>query len=415
MNRLFWGITLMVLVAAGGWAQSTWRGQAEIWTTADAPADGFVAASNEFPRNSLLSVENYKTRKTIQVRVVSALPVGSSALVLLNSKAALALEIKAGEVPLVGVRLDPTGVDRPDNPDPDVNPLAAKTVSPVTTPPAAVTPAVPVAKVTEVPTPTAAPEAPNTIARTPSVSSLDGTRGTNALDPDLLPLPVLADPEPVAEPVAEPVRTPLAVAELEDEIPVTPGRRVFVTTRDSEPVAQEAPAIEAPVTTEDPVPEEVAPVSEAVPEVATITEPEPAPVPVPEPEPEPIAEVAAVPEPAPAPVPPPTTVVPPRPVPSTAWVAVPGKLEGPLLGNVPLLAGLEKGRSYVQVGAWATEAEVLAALGTVKSHVPLALYRAEGEKNPWRVVVPAAPKGQLGVLLMHYRNQGFRGAGMVKG
>ena len=85
------------------------------------------------------------------------------------------------------------------------------------------------------------------------------------------------------------------------------------------------------------------------------------------------------------------------------------------MGTVAVLPGLEKGRSYVQVGAWASETELLAALGSVKSYVPLALYKAEGEKNPWRVVVASAPKGQLGLLLMHYRSQGFRTAGVVKG
>jgi len=125
MNRLFWGIAFLVLAAAGGWAQSTWRGQAEVWAAASAPADGFVAASNQFPRNSLLTVENYKTKKTIQVRVVATLPAESSALVVLNPKAAQALEIKAGEAPMVGVQIDPSGTDLAENPDPDVNPLAA--------------------------------------------------------------------------------------------------------------------------------------------------------------------------------------------------------------------------------------------------------------------------------------------------
>ena len=167
MNRLLWGMAFLVLVAAGGWAQSTWRGQAEVWAAATAPADGFVAASNQFPRNSLLTVENYKTKKTIQVRVVAALPPESSALVLLNPKAADALEIKAGEAPMVGVQIDPTGSDLAENPDPDVNPLAAS-------PPAA----------------GATPAAP------------------------LLPLPALAAPAGVPEPAAAP--SPLAVADEPD-------------------------------------------------------------------------------------------------------------------------------------------------------------------------------------------------------
>jgi hypothetical protein len=84
------------------------------------------------------------------------------------------------------------------------------------------------------------------------------------------------------------------------------------------------------------------------------------------------------------------------------------------MGQMVVLASLDKGRPYVQVGAWATEADMLKTLETVKSYVPLALYKAEGEKNPWRVIA-SAPKSQLGVLLMLFRSQGFRSAAVVKG
>jgi hypothetical protein len=110
-------------------------------------------------------------------------------------------------------------------------------------------------------------------------------------------------------------------------------------------------------------------------------------------------------------------VTPPIPVaaaPSTAWVDSPSKLSGPVMGRVALLPSLEKGKAYVQVGAFASETEVLAALDSVKSYVPLSLYKAEGQKNPWRVIA-AAPNSQLGVLLASYRNQGFRTANLIKG
>jgi hypothetical protein len=447
MNRLLWGIAILLLGTTLGWSQSTWRGQAEVWTTGDVPADGFVAASNEFPRNSLLSVENYKTRKTVQVRVVAALPAGASALVLLNPKAAQALDIKAGEIPLVGVQLNPTGIDRPDNPDPDVNPLAAK--------PAAVAKA---PAPTPTPSPASAPAAtapvvPPAVPATPAVSPLEVAHGSTALDPNLLPLPALASPEPVPTPAAvadptpvtEPARTPLAVAdEGEPAAPVTPGKKVFLTTREPEPVASETPAVAETPAPAEPV---AAPIGEPAPAAVAETPkaaeapvaPEPAPaepapavaeapalVPAESPAPA-VAEVPAAPAPEPAPVSPPVPAPAPvaapvavaplavKPAPASAWVPVPGKLEGPVLGQVGLLSSLEKGRSYVQVGSWATEAEVLKVLDTVKSYVPLALYRAEGEKNPWRIVAPSAPKGQMGVLLMLFRSEGFRNANVVKG
>ena len=416
MNRLFWGIVFLVL-AAGGWAQSTWRGQAELWKAANVPAEGFLAASNEFPRNSLLSVENYKTKKTVQVRVVSNLPVGSSALVLLNPKAAAALDMKAGDSPLVGVRMDPSGIERPDNPDPDVNPLAAK--------PLAVKPTTPAVAVAPVAVPTATPVAPAAAVAKP--------------DPDLLPLPSVASPEPLPVPssVADPLpvtelSTPLPVVVEPEPTPVTPGRKVFVTTRDPEPVAAETPLVTVkPSVTETTPGVDTVPVVETAPVAEPAESAKPAPtvvaeVPVAAPEATPVA--APVPPPvavAPpvAPVAPPAvpvassaaTVVPVKPTSASAWVDKPAKLEGPLLGQVAILAALEKGKSYVQVGTWAKEADILKALDTLKSYVPLALYKAEGEKNPWRLVVESAPKAQLGMLLMHFRSQGFKSASVVKG
>ena len=377
MNRLLWGMAFLVLVAAGGWAQSTWRGQAEVWAAATAPADGFVAASNQFPRNSLLTVENYKTKKTIQVRVVAALPPESSALVLLNPKAADALEIKAGEAPMVGVQIDPTGSDLAENPDPDVNPLAAS-------PPAA---------------------------------------GTTPAAP-LLPLPALAAPAGVPEPAAAP--SPLAVADEPDATPLTPGKKVFLTTRDSEPVATETPVVTEPAAAtpapaaETPVVPDSTPAAapaEGTPAVPLAPETAAAPPPTPEAAAATLSPVASAPPPvaaapAPAPVSVAATAVPIKP--ASAWVGVPSRLQGPVMGQMVVLASLDKGRPYVQVGAWATEADMLKTLETVKSYVPLALYKAEGEKNPWRVIA-SAPKSQLGVLLMLFRSQGFRSAAVVKG
>ena len=321
MKRLFGPIAFFLLVTVAPWAQSTWRGQAEVWSAKNVPADGLVAASNEFPINSLLNVENYKTKKTIQVRVVAPLPAGSTDLVLLSPKAALALEIKVGEVPLVGVQIDTSGSDRPDNPDPDVNPLAQ----------------------------TPASGAP--------VSSL--------------PLPAVTG-------------APLAVADEPDNTPSTPGKKVFESTKSPDPLTTVPPAEVAEKPVEKPAETPV-----AVPDQAVTPAPE-------------------------APATAPAAVTPLKTTPASAWVATPGKLQGPILGQIPLLASLEQGKPYVQLGAWATEAEVLTVLDSVKSYVPLSLYKADGQKNPWRVVA-SAPKGQLGMLLMLFRSEGLRTAAVVKG
>ncbi len=336
------GAIVLLLAASGLWAQSTWRGQAEIWTAKNLPSDGLVAASNEFPPNTLLTVENYKTRKSVQVRVVAGLPSGSTDLVLLSPRAAQALDIKAGEVPLVGVQIDASGLgaDRPDNPDPDVNPLAPKTTdgSKVATP----IPLPPVAPSSSALPVSNEPDAtPNTATKKGFQRTSNPAAPTPAADPAPVPAPV-----PVS-PVASPTGTPVADAPVA-EAPA------------DQPAAPAAPA---------------APPSDAAPAL---------------------------------------TVLPVKAAPDGVWVAAPLRLEGPTLGQVPVLASLEKGKRYVQLGSWATEAEVLATLDKVKSYVPLALYKAEGQKNPWRVVA-SAPKAQLGVLLMLFRSEGLRFASVVKG
>jgi hypothetical protein len=372
MNRLFGPIVFLFLATAATWAQSTWRGQAEVWTAKNVPAEGFVAASNEFPLDTLLNVENYRTRKSIQVRVVAPLPADSSDLVLLSPKAAQALEIKVGEVPLVGVQVDPNGVDRPDNPDPDVNPLAQK----------------------------------------PAVAAPPASSATDSPSSAPLPLPAVASPAPASSENSDSTRSPLAVADEPDSTtPATPGKKVFLTTKNPESETGEAPAAGDAATPQPPA-ETPAPstVAAAAPADQSGTVPaSPAPEAGAAPAPTPTAEVPAAPAPvalAPLPV---------KTAPSSAWVSVPSKLQGPVLGQVPVLASLEKGKPYVQLGSWASEAELLATLDSVKSYVPLALYKAEGQKNPWRIVVASAPKGQLGVLLMLFRSEGLRTATVVKG
>ncbi|MEI8096244.1 MAG: hypothetical protein WCG80_18685, partial [Spirochaetales bacterium] len=160
MKRVFLASFWLTLVLGGLGAQSTWRGQAELWQGTGAPTGGFVAASNDFTRNSVVTIENYKTKKTVQVRVVGPLPAGASAFILVSPKAATALAMEAGDSPLVGVQLDTSiasakGLEEDNavNPDPDVNLLAGAKPKPIAALP---TPA-PAPTPTETPTPAPTP------------------------------------------------------------------------------------------------------------------------------------------------------------------------------------------------------------------------------------------------------------------
>ncbi|NNM67212.1 MAG: hypothetical protein HKM06_04270, partial [Spirochaetales bacterium] len=106
MKRFLGLIVVLVGFSIPLWAQTSWKGQAEVWSDATLPLDGYYVASDQFPRNTVLIVENYKTRKTVQVRVVSGLPEGSACLVKLSPKAATALGMAPGDSVPVSVQID---------------------------------------------------------------------------------------------------------------------------------------------------------------------------------------------------------------------------------------------------------------------------------------------------------------------
>ncbi len=495
MKQLFGAVLILTVSLAGLTAQSTWRGQAEVWQGAGAPTGGYVAAANEFTKNSLVTIENYKTKKTVQVRIVSTLPQGSSSFILISAKAAAALDIALTDTPLVGVQIDTTiggskGIvedDTAQNPDPDVNPLAtakpkvaagtpvastpvplpataetptpaltntpatptpvdAPSESPIMTPApvvAAVSPASKPASASEEIPVVLLPQAPvaPTLARTGAATTnpAELTKASSSVDPELTPLPPLEAPPPVAPPS-------LAVADMSEETaPVTPGRRVFLPTTGTDIVADETPVVEeTPGKKTTPEAESKTAVEPVAPAPETVAEtPTPAPVVTPAPVATPaVAETPKATETPPAVVeapksvtnPPvvetlkadvtspavsattkPATVTSAPPAAAKAWVSTPGKLSGPVLGTIGVLTQLEKGKSYVQVAAYATQAEVLKVLESMSSYVPVSVYQATGEKNPWRILIDSAPKAQMGVLLNQFRNQGFRTASIIKG
>jgi|GEM_PF-2508001 len=383
MNRLIGVLFCGLLLGSLGWSQSVWRGQAEVWTGPDAPSEGFVAASNEFPRNSLLKVENFKSQKSIDVRVVSGLPDGSTALVLLNAKAAAALDIKSGEVPMVGVSPDTSSSDLSQNPDPDINPAVDAPAAVAMTPPPAAT-AVPPSSDSSpdaASEPSAEGSAPTPLPVVPETTPTPSTPGKTVFESTDQPAPPA--PAPVAEPAAAPDSEAPAPATTETPVPETAETPAPATTV--------APAVPLPPTGSTP----------EAPPVVTAPAPETPPVtaPLSPPSSPPLTPLAVAP-----------TVLPS----DRAWVSEPQPLKGPVLGQVVWIPALDHGKAYVQVGAWPTRAALVATLDTVKSYVPLVLFNAKGEKNPWRLLA-SAPHSQLGVLLNSYRAQGFGRATVVKG
>lgn len=393
MKRFTFVLLSLLLAVQGVGAQSTWRGQAEVLSAGSVPAEGFFAFSNEFPKNSILSVESYRSKKNVQVRVTGPLPTGLTCLVALSPKAASALDMAQGDSVLVGVQLadamekKASAPDVASNPDPDVNPLAGK---PKTLAEAAPAPLVPVSPA---PVTAADPATGTALAVAPDGAS-DGSAPAKKVflppkEPTsvasdagaaALPLPPLADQE--AAPAPDQVSAPAAVP--------APGEA-------EKPVVAEAPAAPAP---------------EAKPEVKPESEVKPAaPAPAAVPEAQPKApDVAEKPSSGTGKVP-----VVPGMAPKSSYASQPSRLQGDLLGRINLTDKLEKGRSYVQVAAYADEKSLLKALEGIKSYVPLSVVYGGTGKSSYLLVAQPGANAQLGILLMHFRSQGFRQAAVVKG
>ena len=359
------------------WAQTSWKGQAEVWSDPSLPLDGYFAATDQFPRNTILIVESYQTHKTVQVRVTSSLPLGSPSLVVLSPKAAAALGMEQGESVPVSVQIDnslegylASGNDKTWNPDSEVSPSLS---TPSNAEPAATT-------APPAPTPTPAP------IPTPSTPLV-----TKAEKP-VAPSPATPSPSPAPLPTS-------------DSLPAV-----------SAPLPLPVPA---PLPLPPPAPAPVV-VASTVSPTATVT---PTPTPTPTAAPTPVAPVG--PAPAPVAVPPaPTSSDTPAevalalalapPLPPASAVAVPGPLSGPILGNVSHVTSL-KGKSYVQLAAFVKETDLLRALSTIKSYVPLTVMTKTIGKVNYFILVATAPRSQLGVLLLLFQQEGYLTAFAVQG
>ncbi|TVR85284.1 MAG: SPOR domain-containing protein [Spirochaetaceae bacterium] len=191
-------------------AQQAWEGSAVVGRFGDFPPGGLFAASNAFPRNSMVTVTDGRSGRQVRVIVVSRVD-DPGVFLLLSPEAGQELGLRAGgstQVSAAPVRSTlpespvPALVDEPAlSPDPDVNPAA---------------------------------------------------RIAELLDPEPEPEPVEAPriaeaPEPVEEPVTEPTAEP--EAEAAPEITTAPSLAPVVPT----------PAPAPPAATPTPTPPAVAP------------------------------------------------------------------------------------------------------------------------------------------------------------
>ena len=113
-----------------------WEGTVAMAQYGEFPASGYYGASNAFPRNSIVEVENTQNGKTVSVIIISRLD-QEGLFLLVSREAAEDLGLYVNEVIRANIRLVMSAsalVDKPSsdlayNPDPDVNPAASVTDS----------------------------------------------------------------------------------------------------------------------------------------------------------------------------------------------------------------------------------------------------------------------------------------------
>ncbi|MEW5818180.1 MAG: SPOR domain-containing protein, partial [Spirochaetota bacterium] len=72
-RRLLLIITFLILVVGFCLGESLWEGSASMSRYGEFPLTGYYGASNSFPRNTLVEVENRSNEKTATVIIVDRL------------------------------------------------------------------------------------------------------------------------------------------------------------------------------------------------------------------------------------------------------------------------------------------------------------------------------------------------------
>ncbi len=114
-------------------SQEVWEGTAAQIRPGEFTTPGFFAASNSFPKNSTIEIENLETGKQVRVTVLKRIEQSANIFLLVSAKAAAALGIGPSEIIRVKSRLTAGSLmpmaglpdDLPYNPDPDIDPTVS--------------------------------------------------------------------------------------------------------------------------------------------------------------------------------------------------------------------------------------------------------------------------------------------------
>ncbi len=245
-------------------AQSEWEGTTAMGRYGEFPATGYYGASNSFPRNTLVKVENIENGTSVEVMIVDRLD-DPGLFLLLSREAAEEIGIQDNRVVRTRIvladnssRLSVESADRPYSSDPDLNPnaeddlafldryLGAEEKAPAVEPeaPPMAEPLVIAAADAEAPEVIAEP-APEVSEDVEPVLLTDSSAGLESALPEeegSLDEPVITDPAVIADIVVAPAAEPVP-AEPEITGPYTENLVQSDPADDSLSVVPDAPFV----------------------------------------------------------------------------------------------------------------------------------------------------------------------------
>ncbi|MCL1817949.1 MAG: SPOR domain-containing protein [Spirochaetaceae bacterium] len=395
-------------------AQKMWEGTGVAGRFGDFPHTGFYGASNIFPRNSLVNVQNISNGKIVQIIISDALE-DPALFLLLSRQAADALEMDRSDTAHIRVSLAattadplvPSYADLPYSDDPEVNPASRAgdvNAGVEKNPPPEVAAALPDEEEDE-------PETSD--EETPSISSRVPASGSEDLAIKEDPFEELPDERLVASGAEDPdIVEDWVVPDVETATAPEDTPSVADLPGEPEETAPEPEEI-AEAETEEPEPETITEAETEEPEPETITEAE-------EPEPETITEAETEPETEletivslePAEMRPPSSealdsII--AAIPETApeadkdWA---GK-------NLPLVTEIRARSFYLQVASSTNPARVKPVVDSIREaypRYPVVVTDATGSDPYYRVMVGPLREDERGLALRQIRAQGFKDA-----
>jgi hypothetical protein len=388
---------------------SIWEGAASVSAGGELPDEGYYAATNSFPRNTVVDVTNLETGKTIRVIVAASLDT-PGLLAVLSRDAALSIGLRTSSIGRIKLEQpqDPIAFSlftegRAASGDPDFDPRAriaseyanGETVTDKTASETSPSEAVFV----DVPPPASTPETnpmeTNGSELTVITEIPETTEITEA--PETSEVPETTEIAEASEiPEAFAVFSPAAES-TETKVP-EPDLVWVVPDFEEEPdisLAPEAP-VETPVTPAEP------PVLTAVPETTS----ELTLVPSGEHPPEDWYTI------------PPEEVIPPvsgAPEPPVQAYAAPDPVSAePIVTgifSVPVINKLEHGKYYLQLGAYSKAEAIEPAISRIGNSYPIVVQNGGSTDSPvYRILLGPVNLGESGALLERFKSSGYSDA-----